>query len=76
MPTWTLLSIPGTLLLLALVLYLTEFAENRIVSPRALILRAITARHTSPEVTERLVVAEAERLLRGTIVNIDVEIER
>ena len=72
MPTWTLLSIPGTLLLLALVLFLTEMAESRVVSPRALIMRAITARRTSPEMTERLVMAEAERLLRGSA-TVDIE---
>jgi hypothetical protein len=66
MPIWTLLAIPGTFVLLALVLLLTDIAETRIVSPRALILRAVAARRTSPELTERLVVAEVERLLRAT----------
>jgi len=71
MPTWTLLSIPGTFLLLASLLFLTELAEKRVVSPRALILRAVAARRTSPEITERLVVAEAERLLRTLSVELD-----
>ena len=65
MPAWTLLSIPATFVLLALVLYLSDVAETRIVSPKALILRAVSARRTSPELTERLVVAEVERLIRA-----------
>src|SRR4051812_5042185 len=71
MPTWTLLSIPGTFLLLAALLFLTGVAEARVVSPRALILRAVTARRTSPEIAERLVVAEVERLLRSGSADLD-----
>jgi hypothetical protein len=71
MPIWTLLSIPGTLLLLGLILILTDVAETRVVSPRALILRAVAARRTSPELTERLVVAEAERLLRTSVIDVE-----
>ena len=66
MPLWTLLSIPGTLILLVLVLYLTDVAETRIVSSRALILRAVVRRRTSPEQAEALVAAEVERLLRAS----------
>jgi prophage antirepressor-like protein len=51
--------------LLASLLFLSGVAESRVVSPRAVILRAMAARKTSPEVTERLVVAEVERLLRS-----------
>ena len=66
MPLWTLLSIPGTLVLLGLVLYLSDVAETRIVSSRALILRAVVGRRTSPEQAEALVAAEVERLLRAS----------
>jgi hypothetical protein len=65
MPWLLLLSIPGTLLLLVVLLYLSDVAETRIVSPRALILRAVVGRRTSPEQAEVLVAAEVERLLRA-----------
>jgi len=61
---WSLLFIPGTLALLVAILLLSDLAETRVVSPRALILRAVTTRSASPERAEALVVAEAERLLR------------
>ena len=35
MGAWGLLSIPGTLLLIALLLILTDWAEDRVVSPPA-----------------------------------------
>lgn len=64
MSAWALLSIPGTLLLLALVLFLSDLAENRVVSPQALIVRAATGRRTHPDQAEALVAAEVERLLK------------
>jgi hypothetical protein len=63
MSMWALLLIPGTLAVLVLVLTITTLAETRIVSPRALILRAVTGR-TTPDIAERLVAAEVERLLK------------
>ena len=66
MSVWSLLMIPGTLVLLAAILFLSDVAEQRIVSPRALILRAVTGRRTTPEHAEALVVAEVERLLRSS----------
>ncbi len=63
---WSLLLIPGTIALLAAILFLSDVAETRIVSPRALILRAVSARRTTPENAEALVAAEVERLLRST----------
>ncbi len=59
-----LLSIPGTLVLLGLLLFLSDMAENRVVSPQALIVKAAKGRSTSPERAERLVAAEVERLLQ------------
>ncbi len=63
MSAWGLLFIPGTLVLLSLILALSDLAENRVVSPRALIVRAATGRRTPPERAEVLVAAEVERLL-------------
>ena len=66
---WSLLFIPGTLVLLIAILLLSDLAETRVVSSRALILRAVSTRRTTPESTEALVVAEAERLLRAQAPN-------
>ena len=58
-----LISIPGTLVMLGLLLFLSDLAENRIVSPQALIVKAAKGRGTSPERAERLVAEEIDRLL-------------
>ena len=52
------------MLLLAVVLFLSDLAESRVVSSRALIIRAATGRRTDPDQAEALVAAEVERLLR------------
>jgi hypothetical protein len=64
MSSFALLMIPGTLFLLALLLFLSQWAETRVVSSRALILKVVNGRRTSPEVTERLVAEEVERILQ------------
>ena len=64
MSAWFLLTIPGTLLLLSAVLYLSAFAEERLLSPRSLILSTARARHATPEYAEAFVARQFERLLR------------
>ena len=64
MGAWGLLSIPGTLLLIALLLILSDWAEDRVVSPQALIVRAAKGKRTPPEHAEALVAAEVDRILR------------
>jgi hypothetical protein len=64
MPAWLLLTIPGTLLLLAGVLYLSAVVEDRFLSPRSLILSTVRARGSSPEFAEVFVARQFERLLR------------
>ena len=56
--------IPGTLLMLAGLLAFSAYAENHMVSSRALILNVATSRRSRPEVAEALVAREVERLLR------------
>ena len=51
--------------MLALLLYLSDVAETHLISPRALILRAVVGRRTTPEQAEVLVADEVERLLRA-----------
>lgn len=64
MSAWPLLTIPGTLLLLAGVLWLSALAEERLLSPRSLILSTVRARQASPEYAEAMVARQYERLLR------------
>lgn len=65
MSLWSLLLIPGTIALLAAILFLSDVAETRVVSSRALILRVVSARRATPENAEALVAAEVERILRA-----------
>lgn len=64
MAAWQLLTIPGTLLLLSTVLFLSAKAEDRFLSPRALILGVTRSRRNSPEYAEVFVARQFERLLR------------
>lgn len=64
MAAWQLLTIPGTLLLLTAVLFLSAKAEDRFLSPRALILGVARSRRNSPEYAEVFVARQFERLLR------------
>jgi hypothetical protein len=64
MSAWLLLAIPGTLLLLTAVLYLSAMAEERFLSPRSLILSTMRAKHTSPEYAEVFVARQLDRLLQ------------
>ena len=58
-----LLFIPGTLALMALLLVFSEWAEDRVVSPQALIVRAANGKRLAPEDVEVLVASEGDRLL-------------
>jgi hypothetical protein len=64
MPAWLYLAIPGTVVLLMGLLFLSALVESRVLSPQALILRVARTR-SSPEHTEALVAKETERLLRN-----------
>jgi len=64
MSAWSLLFVPGTLLVLFGLLMLTVMAERRILSPRALILQVSRARMAGPDHIETVVAREYERLLR------------
>jgi hypothetical protein len=64
MSVWHLLTIPGTLLLLSAVLFLSAKAEDRFLSPRSLIIGVTKARWNSPEYAEMFVARQFERLLR------------
>lgn len=66
MPWWLLLlSLPMALLIPCGVLLLSAFAEQRILSPRSLILSTARARRNTPEKAEVVVAREFERLLKN-----------
>lgn len=59
---WALLAVPGTCLLLSLILLMSAVAERRFLSPRSLIRKAVRARNT-PEFAEAFVARQLEALL-------------
>ena len=61
---WLLFAVPATPLLLAAILVLSGFVEQRFLSPRSLILEAARARRTTPEHAESLVARQFEQLLQ------------
>lgn len=62
--TLLLLSVPGTVLLLAGVLFLSAYVEQRFLSPRAVVHATVRARRSTPEYAEALVAKQFEELLR------------
>lgn len=61
---WVLVFVPGTVTLIAVVLFMSALVESRFLSPRSLIVGAVRSRRNSPEHAEALVVREYERLVR------------
>jgi hypothetical protein len=67
MPWWLLLlTLPAALLIPVGLLMLSVEAEQRILSPRSIILSTARARRNTPELAEALVAREFERLLKDT----------
>ncbi len=65
MTSWVvLLLVPGSLALLMGILMLSQAVEQRVLSPRAMIVSAARARRSPPEFAETFVAAQLERLLR------------
>ncbi|MGH9179144.1 MAG: hypothetical protein ACRD0N_11420 [Acidimicrobiales bacterium] len=60
---WVLVAVPGTCVLLGLVLFMSAYAEQRFLSPRWLVRSAVRARNT-PELAEAFVARQFERVLR------------
>lgn len=60
------LFVPGALLLVSVLLFVTAWLEDNVLSPRSLILHTVRtrSRRIRPEDVERLVALESERLLR------------
>ena len=61
---WLLLAVPGTSVLLGVILALSAAAERRFLSPRSLIAGVVRARRSTPEFAELFVARQFERLLK------------
>ena len=64
MGAWFLLAVPGTILLLGALLFVSAAAEERFLSPRSLIRSVVLSERNTPEFAEAFVAREFERLLR------------
>ena len=58
-----LLAVPGTCVLLAMILFLSAAAEERFLSPHRLVRKVVFARRNTPEFAEAFVARQFERLL-------------
>ena len=59
-----LMFVPGTVALLAAVLFLSALAEERFLSSRSLIVGVVRTKGNTPEYAEAFVAKEFDRLLR------------
>jgi hypothetical protein len=58
-----LLLIPAALLVIALLLAATDYAETRVLAPRSMILYGVRSKRVRPEQAEQLIAAQAQVLL-------------
>ncbi len=67
MSPWELLFVPASLALVYSLLFVVSWFEQRVLSPRSLILHSARSRGTRPEHVEALVAAQSQRLLEGML---------
>jgi hypothetical protein len=65
MPVWTLLLVPTSLLMIVLLLACVSWIEQRVLSPRALIVHTARSRRVEPDQVEAFVAAQSQTLLEG-----------
>ncbi|HEV3354820.1 MAG TPA: hypothetical protein VG076_17955 [Acidimicrobiales bacterium] len=67
MGSFAVLLVPLALLLVSVLLFVTAWLEESVLSPRSLILHTVRtrSRRVRPEDVERVVAAQSERLLRN-----------
>ena len=64
---WEVLFVPASLALVYSLLFVVSWFEQRVLSPRSLILHSARSRGTRPEQVEALVAAQSQRLLEGIL---------
>jgi hypothetical protein len=62
---WSLLFVPASLALIVVLLMAVSWIEQRVLSPRALIVHTARSRGADPEAAEAFVAGQAETLLSG-----------
>ncbi|MDQ4134355.1 MAG: hypothetical protein M3179_14405 [Actinomycetota bacterium] len=65
MGAWSLLFVPASLALVVLLLACVSWAEQRVLSPRSLIVYSARSRGASADHVEAFVAAQAQPLLEG-----------
>jgi hypothetical protein len=65
MSWFALLTVPGTLVLMLGLLLLSAYVEERVLSPKALILRVARSRFASPDHAEAFVAKQFDDMLRN-----------
>lgn len=65
MSAWSLLAVPLCLGGMVILLMGISWFEERLLSPRSLILYTAKSRHVGPDTVERLIAAQSEELLRS-----------
>jgi len=64
MSSLELLFVPLALAVIGIILAVTAWLEQSVLSPRSLILYSARSRRTRPEQVERLVAMQSERIMR------------
>jgi hypothetical protein len=62
--SWSLLAIPACFGLVVGLLWIVSWFEERVLSPRSLILYTARSRHVGPDTVELFVAKQSERLLQ------------
>ena len=65
MTAWSLLAVPLCLVGMVLLLAGMSWFEQKMLSPRSLIVYSARSRHVGPDTVERLIAAQSEELLRS-----------
>ncbi len=63
MSAWSLLAIPACLALVAALLMVVSWFEERLLSPRSLIVYTARSRHVGPDTGELFIAKQSEQLL-------------
>ena len=65
MSPWSLIAVPICLAIVVGLLWGVAWFEQRMLSPRSMILYTAKSRHAGPDTVEILIASQSERLLRN-----------